>query len=232
MVRLSPEQSRPAVITTFDTYAAVWQFHETYDCARSTLPQLPDDGLRAMRVNILTEEVNEYLVGEINNSRVEIADALADIVYVAYGTGIAYGSNVTKPWLSVSCHPLLNTTESRFEDADFRLINCEEMKRALNGYQEAENEDNLFLIIVCLRHIVALAHKIAYDYRIPLDGVLAEVHASNMSKLGVDGKPVKRDDGKVLKGPNYFRPDIAGVLERFDATGPTGPLVDATRRAA
>lgn len=41
---------------------------------------------------------------------------------------------------------------------------------------------------------------------------MAEVHASNMSKLGDDGRPVLREDGKVLKGPNFFRPDLAALL--------------------
>jgi len=39
----------------------------------------------------------------------------------------------------------------------------------------------------------------------------AEVHRSNMSKLGEDGKPIYREDGKVLKGPNYFKPDLAKI---------------------
>lgn len=43
--------------------------------------------------------------------------------------------------------------------------------------------------------------------------VLEEVHRSNMSKLGLDGRPIYRADGKVLKGPNYEPPDIAGVLD-------------------
>lgn len=42
---------------------------------------------------------------------------------------------------------------------------------------------------------------------------MAEVHASNMSKLGADGKPVLREDGKVLKGPAFHRPDLARILE-------------------
>lgn len=42
--------------------------------------------------------------------------------------------------------------------------------------------------------------------------VVNEVHHSNMSKLGVDGKPLKRDDGKILKGPSYFEPDIEAIL--------------------
>lgn len=48
----------------------------------------------------------------------------------------------------------------------------------------------------------------------PGDAVLAEIHRSNMSKLGADGKPVYRDDRKVMKGPSYTPPDIAAVLAR------------------
>jgi predicted HAD superfamily Cof-like phosphohydrolase len=46
----------------------------------------------------------------------------------------------------------------------------------------------------------------------PGELVLAEIHASNMSKAGADGKPIRREDGKILKGPNYRKPDIAKVL--------------------
>ena len=44
--------------------------------------------------------------------------------------------------------------------------------------------------------------------------VFEEIQRSNMSKLGPDGKPIYREDGKVLKGPNYFKPDIAAILEK------------------
>lgn len=44
------------------------------------------------------------------------------------------------------------------------------------------------------------------------DQAMAEVHASNMSKLGADGRPVLREDGKVLKGPSFFPPDLARIL--------------------
>lgn len=45
-----------------------------------------------------------------------------------------------------------------------------------------------------------------------LDDVFADVHTSNMSKLGEDGKPIYREDGKVLKGPNYQAPDVTSAL--------------------
>ena len=46
-----------------------------------------------------------------------------------------------------------------------------------------------------------------------IEAVFAEIQRSNMSKLGPDGKPIYREDGKVLKGPDYFKPDIKGILE-------------------
>ena len=47
-----------------------------------------------------------------------------------------------------------------------------------------------------------------------IDKVFDEIQRSNMSKLGGDGKPIYRKDGKVLKGPNYFKPDIAKILHQ------------------
>jgi predicted HAD superfamily Cof-like phosphohydrolase len=47
-----------------------------------------------------------------------------------------------------------------------------------------------------------------------IDEVFEEIQRSNMSKLGSDGKPIYRKDGKVLKGPNYFKPDIAKILNQ------------------
>jgi predicted HAD superfamily Cof-like phosphohydrolase len=52
----------------------------------------------------------------------------------------------------------------------------------------------------------------AVTFGLPLEEVFAEVHRSNMSKLGADGKPIYREDGKVLKGPNYFEPDLEGLF--------------------
>jgi predicted HAD superfamily Cof-like phosphohydrolase len=46
-----------------------------------------------------------------------------------------------------------------------------------------------------------------------IDAVFNEIQRSNMSKLGADGKPIYREDGKVLKGPHYFKPNLVAVLE-------------------
>ena len=66
------------------------------------------------------------------------------------------------------------------------------------------------LIYVCYDFAIAL--------ELPVNEAFRRVHQSNMSKLGEDGKPVYRKDGKVLKGPNYQKPDLSDLfqLEFFD----------------
>lgn len=88
------------------------------------------------------------------------------------------------------------------------------MKEENDEYLEAANNNDLtevadalgdMLYILCgtiLEH--GLQHKI--------EEVFEEIQSSNMSKLGHDGKPIYREDGKVLKGPNYFKPDISRIL--------------------
>ena len=58
---------------------------------------------------------------------------------------------------------------------------------------------------------VAYGFGSAFGY--PMDEVFAEVHASNMSKLGPDGKPIYREDGKIIKGPNYRVADLSSIVK-------------------
>ncbi|RDY60920.1 nucleoside triphosphate pyrophosphohydrolase family protein [Flagellimonas nanhaiensis] len=55
-----------------------------------------------------------------------------------------------------------------------------------------------------------LEHGMQYK----IEEVFEEIQRSNMSKLGSDGKPIYREDGKVLKGPNYFKPDIKSIMDK------------------
>lgn len=63
-----------------------------------------------------------------------------------------------------------------------------------------------------LADLIYVIYGMALETGISLESVLGQVQASNMSKLGADGKPIYREDGKVLKGPGFFEPDIAGAL--------------------
>ena len=120
-------------------YTDVRDFHIAFNQRVGDYPQLPDEGDRLLRKRLLAEEYEEYMNAEFDNDIVEIADALADLIYIACGTAVSYG--------------------------------------------------------------------------IPLDKVFAEVHRSNMSKL-VDGKPIYREDGKVLKPEGWMPPDVEGVLNK------------------
>ena len=57
-----------------------------------------------------------------------------------------------------------------------------------------------------------VVHGAAIEWGIPLEDVVRNVHVSNMSKLGADGKPIYRSDGKVMKGPDFEEPDLEGVM--------------------
>jgi predicted HAD superfamily Cof-like phosphohydrolase len=84
----------------------------------------------------------------------------------------------------------------------------EEYLEAVQNNDIVEIADALgdMLYILCgtiLEH--GLQHKI--------EAVFNEIQRSNMSKLGADGKPIYREDGKVMKGPNYFKPDFEAILK-------------------
>lgn len=63
-----------------------------------------------------------------------------------------------------------------------------------------------------LGDLTYVIYGMALETGIPMVEVLEEIQNSNLSKLGADGKPIYREDGKVLKGPGFFSPDIARVL--------------------
>jgi len=64
-----------------------------------------------------------------------------------------------------------------------------------------------------LADLLYVVYGAADCFDIPIDAVLREVHRSNMSKLGPDGKPIRREDGKVLKGPNFSPANLDGIVE-------------------
>lgn len=77
-------------------------------------------------------------------------------------------------------------------------------------YREANSLENIAKELADLLYVVlgtAVEHGI-----VKFDEIFSEVHRSNMSKLGEDGKPIYREDGKVLKGPNYTPPDLSRFL--------------------
>jgi predicted HAD superfamily Cof-like phosphohydrolase len=113
-------------------------FMETFGQEVKTKPEFPDIDTVRLRIDLIREELDEFVDAIAEDNLVEVADALTDILYVTYGAGHAFG--------------------------------------------------------------------------IDLDKCFEEVQASNMSKLGKDGKPIYRADGKVMKGENFFEPNLTKVV--------------------
>jgi len=113
-------------------------FMKTFGQEVKTKAELGSNKINELRISLIKEELEELKKAIKDNDILEVADALTDILYVAYGAGHAFGIN--------------------------------------------------------------------------LDECFNEVQESNMSKLGSNGKPIYNEYGKVMKGPNYFKPNLSKFL--------------------
>ena len=120
-------------------FEKVGLFMKTFGQEVKTKPELSNDKINDLRISLINEELEELKKAIEDNDILEVADALTDILYVAYGAGHAFGIN--------------------------------------------------------------------------LDKCFDEVQNSNMSKLDINGKPIYNELGKVMKGPNYFKPNLKKFLE-------------------
>ncbi|MAM18635.1 MAG: nucleoside triphosphate pyrophosphohydrolase family protein [Christiangramia sp.] len=95
-------------------------------------------------------------------------------------------------------------------------LRFELMKEENEEYLEAANNNDLEEVADALGDMLYIlcGTIIEHGMQHKIEEVFEEIQSSNMSKLGADGKPIYREDGKVLKGPNYFKPNIRKVLER------------------
>ena len=89
------------------------------------------------------------------------------------------------------------------------------IKEELDEFEEAIKGKNLKEIADSLTDILYVTYGAGHAFGIDLDKCFDEVQRSNMSKLGEDGKPIYNDQGKVMKGPNYFKPDLSKFTDWF-----------------
>ncbi len=83
------------------------------------------------------------------------------------------------------------------------------IKEELNELQEAMKNNDLLEVADALTDILYVTYGAGHAFGIDLDKCFDEVQNSNMSKLDEKGKPIYNDAGKVMKGPNYFKPDLS-----------------------
>ncbi len=87
------------------------------------------------------------------------------------------------------------------------------IKEELDEFQEALNDKNLKEVADSLTDILYVTYGAGHAFGIDLDKCFDEVQRSNMSKLGADGKPIYNEHGKVMKGPNYFEPNLKKFID-------------------
>lgn len=102
-------------------------------------------------------------------------------------------------------------TKPEFPSPSERILRMKLLKEEFDEYNEGETNNDLENIAKELADIIYIVCGTAVSYGIPLDKVFDEVHRSNMAKL-VDGKPVRRDDGKILKPEGWTPPDVKKIL--------------------
>ena len=86
------------------------------------------------------------------------------------------------------------------------------IEEELNELKEAVKNNDIVEVADALTDILYVTYGAGHSFGVDLDKCFDEVQRSNMSKLGIDGKPIYNESGKVMKGPDYFAPDLKKII--------------------
>ncbi len=100
-------------------------------------------------------------------------------------------------------------TKPSFSTDKINKLRLDLIKEELTELTEAMNNNDLLEVADALTDILYVTYGAGHAFGIDLDSCFEEVQNSNMSKLGDNGKPIYNESGKVMKGPNYFKPDLS-----------------------
>ena len=103
-------------------------------------------------------------------------------------------------------------TNSGLSSEKINLLRIKLIEEELGEFKKAINEKNLIEVADALTDILYVTYGAGHAFGIDLDKCFDEVQKSNMSKLDDAGKPIYNDLGKVMKGPNYFKPNLSKFL--------------------
>ncbi len=102
--------------------------------------------------------------------------------------------------------------EPTWPDFNTRELRLELIQEELDELSDAIADRDMIQIADALTDLLYVVYGAGHAFGIDLDECFQEVHSSNMSKLGPNGKPIHREDGKVMKGPGYYEPDLESIL--------------------
>ena len=99
--------------------------------------------------------------------------------------------------------------KASFPNDKITSLRYELIKEELDEFKEAIDKKDIKEVADALTDILYVTYGAGHAFGINLDKCFEEVQSSNMSKLGKDGKPIYNENGKVMKGPNYFKPNLS-----------------------
>jgi len=103
-------------------------------------------------------------------------------------------------------------SKSSLSSDKINILRINLIEEELEELKQSIKQKNLLEVADALTDILYVTYGAGHAFGINLDKCFEEVQNSNMSKLGDDGKPIYSEKGKVLKGPNYFKPDLSKFL--------------------
>ena len=103
-------------------------------------------------------------------------------------------------------------TKPSFSNDKINKLRIDLIKEELDELTEAMNNKDLLEVADALTDILYVTYGAGHAFGIDLDKCFEEVQNSNMSKLDENGKPIYNEAGKVMKGPNYFKPDLSKFI--------------------
>ena len=103
-------------------------------------------------------------------------------------------------------------TKASFSDEKTNQLRLDLIKEELEELKNAMESKDLLEVADALTDILYVTYGAGHAFGINLDKCFDEVQNSNMSKLGNNGKPIYNESGKVMKGPDYFKPDLSKFL--------------------
>ena len=103
-------------------------------------------------------------------------------------------------------------TKPSFSTEKINKLRLDLIREELDELTEAMNNKDLLEVADALTDILYVTYGAGHAFGINLDKCFDEVQKSNMSKLDKDGKPIYNEHGKVMKGPDYFKPDLSKFL--------------------
>tara|TARA_Y100000766_G_C18522364_1_gene419512 strand:+ start:136 stop:507 length:372 start_codon:yes stop_codon:yes gene_type:complete len=102
--------------------------------------------------------------------------------------------------------------KAEFPNEKITKLRYELIEEELKEFKEAIDKKDIKEVADALTDILYVTYGAGHAFGINLDKCFDEVQNSNMSKLDVNGKPIYNDAGKVMKGPNYFKPDLSKFI--------------------